>query len=270
MHRWWPNLMRHCTITRRLWRAILGVTWIRHVGGQTDVGRGDPRVKVGNIDCGKAGRSRTALPGRGVRRECGQWRRGVVQPRHRRRVRHRAWPTEPLLALSIVIAIFGIVNTLALNVSERTKEIGLLRAIGTSNGQVLPLLARHGVQHRLLERAARRRDARHEADEDRDDEEQHELVPRNRQRRHALRLVSCSDDDTSRHTHEYVQAEPGANVEQLGKDLKKTVKPFYTVSVLTRDEFKSSMSSMINSMLAIIYALLALSIVSTRGMTSRA
>lgn len=27
MHRWWPNLMRHCTITRRLWRAILGVTW---------------------------------------------------------------------------------------------------------------------------------------------------------------------------------------------------------------------------------------------------
>ncbi len=62
-------------------------------------------------------------------------------------------------------------------------------------------------------------------------------------------------------TQMYVQAEPGTNVEQLGKDLKKTVKPFYTVSVLTRDEFKSSMSSMINSMLAIIYALLALSIV---------
>ena len=62
-------------------------------------------------------------------------------------------------------------------------------------------------------------------------------------------------------TQMYVQAKPGANVEQLGKDLKKTVKPFYTISVLTRDEFKSSMSSMINSMLAIIYALLALSII---------
>ncbi len=62
-------------------------------------------------------------------------------------------------------------------------------------------------------------------------------------------------------TQMYVQAKPGANVEQLGKDLKKAVKPFYTVSVLTRDEFKSSMSSMINSMLSIIYALLALSII---------
>lgn len=62
-------------------------------------------------------------------------------------------------------------------------------------------------------------------------------------------------------TQMYVQAKPGANVEQLGKDLKETVKPFYTISVLTRDEFKSSMSSMINSMLSIIYALLALSII---------
>ncbi|KOA55018.1 ABC transporter permease [Bifidobacterium animalis] len=62
-------------------------------------------------------------------------------------------------------------------------------------------------------------------------------------------------------TQMYVQAKPGANVEQLGKDLKKAVKSFYTVSVLTRDEFKSSMSSMINSMLSIIYALLALSII---------
>ncbi|PJM79677.1 ABC transporter permease [Bifidobacterium scaligerum] len=45
-----------------------------------------------------------------------------------------------LLALSIVIAIFGIVNTLALSVSERTKEIGLLRAIGTSRAQIRGML----------------------------------------------------------------------------------------------------------------------------------
>ncbi|MGW3044571.1 ABC transporter permease [Kitasatospora sp. NPDC001159] len=41
-----------------------------------------------------------------------------------------------LLALAIVIAVLGVVNTLALSVIERTREIGLLRAIGTSRAQV--------------------------------------------------------------------------------------------------------------------------------------
>src|SRR5699024_5447607 len=40
-----------------------------------------------------------------------------------------------LLALAIVMAILGIVNTLALNVIERRQEIGMLRAIGTMRGQ---------------------------------------------------------------------------------------------------------------------------------------
>ena len=70
-----------------------------------------------------------------------------------------------------------------------------------------------------------------------------------------------TDEDMMMITQMYVQAKPGADVAKLGEDLKKTAKPFYTVSILTRDEFKSSMSSMIDSMLAIIYALLALSIV---------
>ena len=41
-----------------------------------------------------------------------------------------------LLLLSIVIAIVGLVNTLSLSVFERTRELGLLRAVGASRGQV--------------------------------------------------------------------------------------------------------------------------------------
>lgn len=41
-----------------------------------------------------------------------------------------------LLALSVVISLFGIVNTLVLSVYERTREIGMLRAIGASRRQV--------------------------------------------------------------------------------------------------------------------------------------
>lgn len=41
-----------------------------------------------------------------------------------------------LLGLSLVIAILGIVNTLVLSVSERTREIGLMRAVGLGRAQV--------------------------------------------------------------------------------------------------------------------------------------
>ena len=41
-----------------------------------------------------------------------------------------------LLFFAVVIAILGIMNTLALSVFERTREFGLLRAVGTTRRQL--------------------------------------------------------------------------------------------------------------------------------------
>ncbi len=50
-----------------------------------------------------------------------------------------------LLFFAVVIAVLGIVNTLALSVIERTREIGLLRAIGVSRRQLRQMIRLESV-----------------------------------------------------------------------------------------------------------------------------
>jgi len=55
-----------------------------------------------------------------------------------------------LLGLSVVIAVFGIVNTLVLTVFERTREIGMLRAIGMTRRQVRRMIRHESVITALI------------------------------------------------------------------------------------------------------------------------
>jgi putative ABC transport system permease protein len=50
-----------------------------------------------------------------------------------------------LLALSVLIAVLGVVNTLALSVIERTHEVGLLRAVGMSRRQLRTMIRLESV-----------------------------------------------------------------------------------------------------------------------------
>ena len=55
-----------------------------------------------------------------------------------------------LLAFAIVISLFGIANTLALSIHERTRELGMLRAIGMSRRQVRTMIRYEAVITALI------------------------------------------------------------------------------------------------------------------------
>jgi ABC-type antimicrobial peptide transport system permease subunit len=55
-----------------------------------------------------------------------------------------------LLALSVIISVFGMINTLVLSVFERTREMGMLRAVGMSRRQMRRMIRHESIVTALI------------------------------------------------------------------------------------------------------------------------
>ena len=57
---------------------------------------------------------------------------------------------DVLLALAVIVSLFGIVNTLVLATFERTRELGMLRAVGMTRRQVRRMVRHESVITALI------------------------------------------------------------------------------------------------------------------------
>jgi putative ABC transport system permease protein len=55
-----------------------------------------------------------------------------------------------MLTLAVFVSVFGMINTLVLTVYERTREIGMLRAIGMTRRQVRRMIRQESIITALI------------------------------------------------------------------------------------------------------------------------
>ena len=124
--------------------------------GQVTIARGvydgafaEDRERFGFVNTGGASAA-------SLERGLGRFADVQVQSRSEFETEQSAWVDQVLgifyvlLGLAVIVSLFGIVNTLALSVLERTRELGMLRAIGMTRRQVRRMVRHESVVTALI------------------------------------------------------------------------------------------------------------------------
>jgi putative ABC transport system permease protein len=144
-------------------RLDLRVTGISHPDKFNPLGMGDVTIARTAYDGAFAvERERFAFvnagdaPAASLERSLGQFADVKVQSKSEFESDQSAWVDQilgifyVLLGLAVIVSLFGIVNTMALSVLERTRELGMLRAIGMTRRQVRRMVRHESVVTALI------------------------------------------------------------------------------------------------------------------------